>query len=510
MNKKKKSLFNAISAFMQTIFTSLLNLVLAREILTTFGSDYNGINSTISQIISTLLILEGGFTLATNVALFNPFSQNDYSRINGILSATRNRFLKIGGLIFALGTIVAFVYPFTVTTDMPYWMMVSLTFTVLIPSSINIGISMKYRVVILAEQKEYIITMLNFTTSTVGTILSIIAIKLGFNMVIVRGVHMITTLICYALIILYCKKNYPLIKFKEKPLYSEIKGTKDVIILKLTSLLYTTIPVVVISTIPGNGTLLASVYSVYKSVTIMIRNTMTAVINAPRLSFGALMAEGKIKEAEKMFCVYELIACLANNIIIGTTCLLILPFITIYTSGVTDINYNNPLLAIIMTATVLIEIIHIPSGQIIQMAGRFAASKKIQLTACIALLITMVFGKYFWGMYGVALSTLVAAIILAILEMFYTRAKIFKSSFKKMWCTILPTLATYILTSVIGSSGIIKCGNFFEFILLGIVSVVILIIISLGIYWITNRETLKTTIRLFNGLLPKFSKKHTV
>ncbi len=506
MNKKKKSILNAVSAFIQTIFTSLINLVLAREILTTFGSDYNGINSTISQIISTLLILEGGFTLATNVALFSPFAQKEYSKINGILSATKNRFLRIGSVIFACGVLVAFIYPFTVTTSMPYWTMVALTFTVLVPASINIGISMKYRVVILAEQKEYIITMLNFITSTIGTILSIVAIKLGFNIVIVRSVHMVTTLICYALIIYYCKKNYPLINFKEKPLYSEIKGTKDVIALKLTSLFYTTIPVIVISTIPGKGTLLASVYSVYKSITIMIRNTMTAVINAPRLSFGVLMAEGRLKEAEKMFSIYELIACLANNIIIGTTCVLILPFIKIYTNGVSDISYNNPLLSIIMTATVLIEIIHIPSGQIIQMAGKFAVSKKIQLTACIALLITMVVGKYFWGMFGVALSTLVAAIVLAILEMFYTRAKIFKSSFKKMWCTVLPTISIYIVSAFIGVSQIIKCNNFFEFVFWGIVIVVALTIVSFVLYWITNREVLKATIGIFKGLLQRNKK----
>jgi hypothetical protein len=52
----------------------------------------------VNQIVNVLLILEGGFTLASNVALFDPVSREDYLTSNGILSATRNKFKKIGAL----------------------------------------------------------------------------------------------------------------------------------------------------------------------------------------------------------------------------------------------------------------------------------------------------------------------------------------------------------------------------------------------------------------------------
>ncbi len=492
MNKKQKSLFNAVTAFMKIVLTSILNLVLAKEILLKFGSDYNGINATISQIISTLLILEGGFTLASNVALFTPLVQKDYKTINGILSATRIQFLKVGLIVFTLGTLVAFLYPFTITSEMPYFTVVALTYTVLIPAAANLGINMKYRVMILADQKEYIITTLTTVTTIIGTVLTIVAVKSGCDIVFARSITMAFSLICYFLIQQYCKKHYSYIDFKEKPLYNEIKGTKQVIFLKLTSVLYTTIPTVVISTISGNGTLLASVYSVYKSVTIMIRNAITAVINAPRLSFGALIAEEKKDELIKLFNVYELIACLAINIFVGTTALLILPFITLYTNGVSDISYYNPILAAIMLLTVFIEILHIPSGQIIQMSGKFKVSKNIQFTACIVLLISMVLGKIFWGMFGVAASTLLGALVLAVLEIGYVRKYIFKASMKNFLKNFIPSAIIYTVATLIGNSNVINFDNYYMFIFYGMLCAISLSLVSVATYYIVNKSALLT------------------
>ena len=97
MSKGKKSILNALIALIQMGVTGVMGLLFNRTILELYGSAYNGINATITQIISTIMIVEGGFTLASNVALFDPWVKNDKYLINGILSATRKRFEKIGG-----------------------------------------------------------------------------------------------------------------------------------------------------------------------------------------------------------------------------------------------------------------------------------------------------------------------------------------------------------------------------------------------------------------------------
>ena len=73
MNRSNKSILNAIFALLQMVITSIFGLMLGRSIMSHYGSDYNGINSIVTQVVNAIMVLEGGFTLASNVALFKPF-----------------------------------------------------------------------------------------------------------------------------------------------------------------------------------------------------------------------------------------------------------------------------------------------------------------------------------------------------------------------------------------------------------------------------------------------------
>ena len=59
-------MLNALSAIALTLVNGIFGIVVTRLVISRFGSDFNGLNSTANQIINVLLILEGGFTLASN------------------------------------------------------------------------------------------------------------------------------------------------------------------------------------------------------------------------------------------------------------------------------------------------------------------------------------------------------------------------------------------------------------------------------------------------------------
>ncbi len=503
MNKSQKSALNAISALLNMLITSVIGLVLGKTILNQCGSEYNGLNATVSQIVSTIMVLEGGFTLASNIALFKPFAAHDYETINGILAATKKRFLTVGCIAFGIGLVIAFVYPLTVSTTMPYIEFVLLMLTVLIPSCFNLGANMKHRVILLTEQKEYIISFFSSITYTLGNVAAIISMNLGASLLIARVIIMVSLLLNYLLIGFYCKIKYPYVNFKAKPMYEEIKGTKSVIALKLTSIVYTTLPIIAISMIPENGVLLASIYAVYKSIISMVKNCLSSVTNAPRLGFGALLAEGREDDAKRLFGQYELISNISVSVVLGTTCLLIMPFVDIYTQGIGDANYHDILLAAMMLLTVYLEILHIPSGQVIQMSGRFEVSKKIQLVACILLLLTLFVGGAIFGLYGIVASTLIAAAFLAFAEIGYVRCKIFKHTAKEFLKNALSSGVICGICCFLGLSGIFTLNNYLEFCLAGAASVAVIAVITLLVYYILNRAQLKAVIKLVTGIIKR-------
>ena len=463
MNKGKKSIINAVTALSQMIVICVVGLVLNKTIIMMCGSDYNGINSTVTQVVNALMVLEGGFTLASNVALFSPFSKGDTSTVNEILAATNIRFRTVGIIALLSGGCIAFLLPLVVTSEMPKWMIIAIMFTALLPACFNLGITMKYRLLILTDQKEYVISIITTISNLAGSIFAVIALMAGKSLLIARVIIMISFFLNYIGIIVYSKRKYPSYKYSGKPSFEKIKGTWSVLIMKLTSMFYLSFPIIVIATLPVNGAALASVYAVYRAVMTVVSNSLSSLINAPRLGFGALFAENRIKDAEKYFQQYELITCVALSSVLGATGLLLMPFVELYTTGITDINYIDNTMAIIMLLTIMFEIIHIPSGQMIQMKGDFTASRRIQSIACIVLVVSMGIARLYFGLYGIIAAVLFAAIIIAGMEIVYTGRIIFKRKINNFLKNVLPCIVVCGVMTYIGLSGVIHFSSYLSF-----------------------------------------------
>ena len=486
MNKGKKSVLNAATAMIQMVIVSILGLVLTRTIITKYGSDYNGINSTVNQIVNAIMVLEGGFTLASNVALFAPFSAGNHDEVNAVLAATSKRFKTVGFIALIIGILFAFLFPVMVSSTMPAWMISMLMITVLLPSCFNLGLTMRYRVLILTDQREYIISIITTITYILGCVSAILIMNAGKSLLTARMLIAVSLFLCYFGIIMYCRYRYPWHCFSEKPAFDKIKGTKSVLVLKLTSMFYLSFPIIVISTLPDNGTMIASVYAVYRSVVTVISNGLASLTNAPRLGFGALFAEGRTDDAEAFFYQYEKITCIALSAVLGTTCLLLMPFIELYTSGVTDISYVDKKMAAIMLFTVLFETLHIPSGQMIQMKGDFTASRKIQSISCIVLVVAMVIGRFAFGIYGIISAVFLAAVVIAVMEIFYTGRYIFNRSVSGFLKNTIPCIVICIITMYAGFAGIIHCNSYIVFCVEGIVSLAGCLLITAAINCIVD------------------------
>lgn len=62
-------------------------------ILKTFGSDVNGLVSSLNQFLSYISLIEGGLTGVVLASLYKPLEEKNYNKVSGIVKAT-NKFLK--------------------------------------------------------------------------------------------------------------------------------------------------------------------------------------------------------------------------------------------------------------------------------------------------------------------------------------------------------------------------------------------------------------------------------
>ena len=87
-SKGQLATINSIIAIIQHFVSVVAGFVLPRLILVYYGSSYNGLISSISQILSCIILLNGGVGGVTRAALYKELKEKNTLRISAIIRAT--------------------------------------------------------------------------------------------------------------------------------------------------------------------------------------------------------------------------------------------------------------------------------------------------------------------------------------------------------------------------------------------------------------------------------------
>ena len=169
--KYKNGLLSAGFGTLQQLITLIFGLIVPRLFIQTFGSEMNGLLSSLGNIYSYLALVEAGVGTVAIQALYGPIGRNDKKDINEIMTATSNYYNK-AGFLYLLGVIgIAILYPLTVTTTIPKMTVFTLTILSGMGGVINFWVQGKYIVLLQAEGKKYlmsIVTMIIYVSTTVA------------------------------------------------------------------------------------------------------------------------------------------------------------------------------------------------------------------------------------------------------------------------------------------------------------------------------------------------------
>ncbi len=442
--RTKLTLLNALTSVVSMIVSSVLSLVSIRVVLVYLGSDYNGLNSTINQFITVLMLVESGFTLAALVRLYAPYGNKDYDAVNKILSKTRVTLKKLGLAMLVLGVAGSCIYALLIDSEIDYIVMVALFSFSVATTAFNFAYVYKYRLVFQVTQHEYILYIVNIFQYIVmyGGMISIICTMQ--NIVLARLFYMIANIGCGFLIAAIAKKQFPFASYTEDCSDISIGGTKDLFVSKIVGVLYNSLTVFYMSVFVG--TVQTSVYAVYNSVVSLISNFINTALIAPQNALGQIINTEKEK-AKEIVQEYEFTAILIAMVLFSTTMAMILPFVRVYTAGVNDANYIQPQIAVLLVVTGVLQIIHIPSGRCIELSGDFKAVRNIQLVTFILLAVLSIIGALWDGLCGLLWAKLLTNVVLAAMEIVYAHKKIIQISEKDYLRILVPYLIITTITS---------------------------------------------------------------
>ena len=107
----KKLRLNMIFGFITRVAVILTGIIAQRFVLKSFGSEINGLTSSVTQFLTYFALLEAGLADASVQALYKPLASKDKNKVEGILSATSIQYRRIGITSLVLVLLLAAIMP---------------------------------------------------------------------------------------------------------------------------------------------------------------------------------------------------------------------------------------------------------------------------------------------------------------------------------------------------------------------------------------------------------------
>jgi len=447
MNRSKKVLYNSISNAVLQIVKLIVGFIIPKIMISIYGSEINGLVTSVTQFISYFHLVEAGLASAAVYSLYKPLAENDTCQINGILSAAHRFYNQIGYIFTLLVLGLAIIYPsFTQNSSITIFEKVLLIIIIGFAGALEFFTMSKYRVLLTADQKIYILSLANICSTVLNTIIIVVLSKFRVNIVIVRAIALSAVFLRSLILQIYVKYKFEFVNFYEKPNNDALRKRWDALYLQILGSIHTGAPVI-IATIFTNLKMV-SVYSVYNIVLGGISSILSIVVNGLFTSFGDVIARKEQGVLQRAYQEFELTYYMIITWAYSCTMILIMPFIKLYTNGITDIDYYSPILGLLFVINGLVHNIKTPQGMLVISAGLFKETKiQTSIQGIIAVVAGVILVQYF-GLSGILMGSILSNLYRDIDLLYFIPRNVTKLNVKHTFYRIIRIFICFIIIQI--------------------------------------------------------------
>ena len=503
--RSKKAIYNIISNIILQIIIVLYGFIVPRIIIDLFGSNVNGLISSITQFLAYITLLESGFGPVVKAALYKPIASKDNKAIANIL-ATTERFFRVIAYIFIIYIgILCFIYPLLVAKNFDWVFTVSLIIIISISTFSEYFFGMTYKLFLQADQKNYVISTIQIMTYILSIIVIVILAKIGASIQIIKLISGLIFVVRPLLQNYYVKKKYN-INFKLVDKKYTLNQKWDGFAQHIAAVIHNNTDITILTFFVSLAEV--SVYSVYYLVVKGIKSIIQAFIGGIDATFGDMIAKKEQHNLNKRFSMYEVLYDSISTIIFTCTIVLIVPFISVYTKGIKDVNYVRYTFGLLIVVSEYIWALRQPYNELVKAAGHFKETRKGAWVECISNIVISIILVRKYGLIGVTIGTIVAMTIRTIEFLYHTNKYILNRSIwescKKILLVILETLVIVFVSRYLPYFENI---SYFNWIINAMMVAVVAIIITCSLNFIFFRKEFKDVLKILKGIFKKKPQK---
>lgn len=503
--RTKSTILNFITDAFPQVLILVLGLFKTKFFIQILGSSQLGLYQLYGQIVSYLVLIEGGVGSAILFRLYSPLNHKNQQQIDEIMSAGRFLFRIIACLLLVIGFIISFFIGFFIqdSAETFSFSYMQITFLIYLLSQALYYFTIPHRVLFEADQKKYIPNIIFQAIAVIKAILEIVIVCSGLGLIAVLISLVVCSLTANIMILFVFKKYYSNVNFKAKKDFSMMKDVKDLFVNTLGVLVTSNIDILIISKIIGLGYVV--IYSTYNYFVEGIKQFIDKISSSVMSGVGDLLVESKEK-ALVVFNEFNEFVFFVASIICVPMFIFINKFIEIWYKGEV---VTNIIWALLFTVILFYQITKIPLKVFTYSSGKFKEVKIFVIFEVIINLSLSLILVKFMGITGVLIATVISMFVadwctkpLVIFK------KIIEADVWKYYKTyIINTLFIVAISAVMyllipkGYSSLFIC------LLLGMAITIINFIIMSVYYWITKQYNFIYRFGIFNIFNKVFKKQ---
>ena len=371
---------NTVASLIAQITTLICGFILPRLFLQHFGSEVNGLVNSIVQFLSVISFLELGVGAVVESSLYKPLAEKDNQQISKVMVSANKFFQRLAQILFIYVLILMLVYPLIANQNLGFLYTATLIAAISISSFAQYYFGIANALLLNADQRGYI--QYNAQTVTVVLNTAVCAVMISMNGTI-QMVKLATSLIYLArplALHFYVKRHYQIdwkIKYTEEPIKQKWNGVAQhiaAVVLDGTD----TIVLTVFSTLSN-----VSIYSVYFLVIKGVKTLFLSMTNGIQALIGELWAKQELEKLKGFFAWVEWVIHTGTTYVFSCTAALIVPFVQVYTFGINDANYIQPVFAVLLTLANAMHCLRLPYNIMVLAAGHYRQTQKNYIVAAI-------------------------------------------------------------------------------------------------------------------------------
>lgn len=491
--RTKNATLNILFAIILQLVTFVRGLILPRIIIPAYGSDINGLVSSITQFLTYISLLEAGVGTIFRSSLYKPLADGDTEKVSGVINEQKRFYRKIG-LVFVFYVIaLCFIYPLIAKTKISTEYIVSFILILSISTFAEYFISLPYVSLLSADQKVRISYIVSIVYTVVNILVALFWVWLKADIRLIYLSMCVIGLLRPLFYWLYVKKHYNLSK-TAAPDASALKQRWNGMVHHVSYYVHTNTDSAILTIFVG--TAMVSVYNVYGAIIFGMERLITSVSAGTAAGIGNVLVSGDKKTIDRTVDLFEFVQSAATTVLFTITALMIMPFIKLYTSDMTDINYIYPEFAYVLVCAEAIYCFRCIYSTISTNANKFKETQLGAILECVvnlvlSLILTLACGM---GLLGIAIGTLAGMFVRYLAEVLFLSKNVINRS-------VLKAFKSLLVNACIAAVSILIChfalnydtiNSLSNWIIFAIISSFVVIAVAIPVYLIFKNSEMKT------------------